>query len=114
MPTKTLNLILAAIILSFGFAAKTQSNCHDDATCEDVEENVVGDYYWRDADTTVSYYINDDHPTAPSLTADVKAAAELWSDVSFDGQTIDFEFEYEDTTTLTPGYKDGKNVVGWD
>ena len=103
-----------AVVLSVLAALSAYADCHDTASCEDVEEYVVGDHYWGNLQTTYRYYIDPNKSGMPSLTTDVNSAADAWDGIFYKGGRIDFATHYMGTTTRDAGVKDGVNVISWE
>ena len=109
-----------AIALVACISVVVYSHCHDTYPYEEVQDYVVKNKYWRDpmgeSPITVEFLINPIQSGQPNLTNDIKAAAELWSDIEInDDHTIPFRFSHEGQTLLpvNPNVPDSKNIVGW-
>lgn len=107
-------LSLAVLLGVFVWAFAAYPDCHDTADCEDVEEYVVGDYYWGTHEETYRYYIDPDKSGMPSLTADVDAAADNWDRILFKGARLNFATHNKGRTTRDAGVEDGVNVISWE
>ncbi len=115
--TRLLTLILI-VFSCFVYTQFSPATCHDDASCEDVEDRLVTRLTWQEAySNRADYYINDTDPQGmPSLTGDVNAAANQWDLIQFEGETIQFNLRYLGDTFLHPAdneQADNVNVVGW-
>lgn len=113
--------IAAAVValgLLIGITIALYADCHDDTDCEEVEARLCSFIKWPTNKRTVDFYINKDYLKGsddPDITSDVLYAAAVWSDISFDGETVDLRFN----RVSAPGQpyranvKDGKNTVGF-
>lgn len=86
---------LCSTFLVLSVAVGVWSHCHDN-DCEQVS-HLRGPYRWiQSNDNQVRYRINDNPQTGqPKLTADVKWAAQQWSNITVtepEVQEIEFDF----------------------
>ena len=114
---KRITAAVVAVFAAIGMMSIAHATCHDTYDCEDVATSVAGHYRWAPGATTVWYYINPYHDQGsddPVMTADIKSAANVWSNISFNGSTINFRYRFKEVTnTYEPDTRDNKNVVGW-
>ncbi|MDE0184597.1 MAG: hypothetical protein OXP71_03955 [Candidatus Poribacteria bacterium] len=90
------------------------SHCHNTYPCEQVQSRVVGPWEWATFHVPVDWYINPTQSGMPSLTTDVTAAANSWSNIQrSDGTTIDFSYRSQGLIDAEAGDYDNKNVVSW-
>ncbi len=102
---------VAFIAMVFGYLDITRSDCHESQSCEDVENDMISGEFWT-ADT-VRYQMNETMPNMPPLAADVNHAASQWSEIPYNGGTIDIAFANGGEMSNNPFINDGYNIVGW-
>lgn len=112
-----MRVILIAVLAIAMFASIVpivRTDCHDTYPCEEVDKYVTGWMYWSHFHIPVNWYLNPDKSGMPSLTTDIKAAADSWDNIRrSNGTRIPFRLRFKDFTTLESHTQDGKNVVSW-
>lgn len=112
----TFKIGFAVLLSVFVATSIVYADCHDTASCEDVEQYVKGWLYWPPiVRHSISFRVDPNHPGKPSLLADVKNAAKSWSRIPYKGGKIDISFSYNDTpTTKDAGVEDDVSVISWE
>ena len=112
-------VVLLTVAIMFVTAIAVYSHCHDNVECEDNFQ-VKGLYKWptskknSDGVYTIIFRVNPHWTGMPSLSYDVSVAAGYWSNVSYQGERIAYQFLNLATTSRRVDVNDTHNVVAWE
>ena len=110
-------LLALTFCLTIGANYAALPHCHNDDECEDLVNDLVSSYKWKEPNNnTIDYYINKRWTTqVPDITEDVKNGAKKWSGLRVNDTDVAFKLRYAGDATEYPDdeWSDGKNVVGW-
>ena len=109
-------VVLLAFFVGSGIAF-VWAHCHQTITCENPQQHMITGKKWKWLENhTVGYYINTDqpHPNLPSIVTDIRAAAEEWSEIEINAETVAFILDRTGYASgILPEVGDDMNVVGW-
>lgn len=103
--------IICYLVLSSAYLV--WSHCHNDDNCEDLINDLVSGESW--SNPNIDYKVNVLHNYGrDELRPTLATARVAWSDLTFNGDDIEFSLHYDGTTYETPGgNSDGENTIGW-